>query len=172
MHVKASPLADRYPEKIETMTWLFRGAIAFFLLGILWPLITIKKHVGFWIFSVIDEDNTVSLASGLWHLLIDGHFFLFVVILLFSVLFPVAKLTLCGRIWFKGVTAERQAAWTHWLAVAGKWSMLDVLVVSLLVVILKLGDMVAVQVHLGVLFFAASVILSMLITAQLGKCLK
>ena len=42
--------------------------------------------------------------------------------------------------------------------------MLDVIVVGLLVVILKLGDLVEVRIHAGIYFFAASVVMTMLIT--------
>ena len=163
------PLAQEHPLERERMDWMFGFAGVTFLLGLFWPLLTIKKHVSWWIITFIDERNTVSLASGLRDLLKAGHLLLFGIIFLFSVAFPVTKLGLCSYIWYQGVSQSQKERWIHWLAVAGKWSMLDVMVVSLLVVILKLGDLVDVQVHLGVLFFAVSVILSMLITAEIGK---
>ena len=43
----------------------------------------------------------------------------------------------------------------------GKWSMLDVFVVALLLVSLKLGALAKVEVHYGLYFFTASVILTM-----------
>ena len=163
------PLVKRYPECAEQIKWGFVGTTAFFLLGVLWPLITIKKHVGWWIFTLVDESNTVSLASGLIDLFSNGHLFLFCVIFTFSIVFPTLKLGVLLVLWYRGVAPADEARWLHRLAITGKWSMLDVLVVSLLVVILKLGDLVAVEVHLGVFFFALSVILSMLITARVVK---
>jgi uncharacterized paraquat-inducible protein A len=49
--------------------------------------------------------------------------------------------------------------------------MLDVMVVGLLVVVLKVGEMVSVSVHLGIVFFAISVLLSMVISAVLSRVL-
>ena len=49
--------------------------------------------------------------------------------------------------------------------------MLDVMVVGLLVVIVKIRGMVAVNVHAGLYLFAVSVILTMLMTASIGKML-
>ncbi len=43
----------------------------------------------------------------------------------------------------------------------GRWSMLDVFVVALLVVTTKLGILADVEVHAGIYFFAASVLASM-----------
>ena len=67
--------------------------------------------------------------------------------------------------------ADRCEELAHRLAVFGKWSMLDVMVVGLLVVIVKIRGMVAVNVHAGVYLFAVSVILTMLMTASIGKML-
>ncbi len=46
---------------------------------------------------------------------------------------------------------------------------IDVFVIALLVVSLKLGDMVDVKIHSGIYFFAASVILTMILTQILHK---
>ena len=66
---------------------------------------------------------------------------------------------------------ERCGELAHRLAVFGKWSMLDVIVVGILVVVVKIEGMVSVKVHAGVYFFAASVILTMITTAWIGKML-
>ena len=153
------------------MNWMFGMTGTFFVLGVLWPLFTVKKHAKFWIFTLVNESNTVSLVSGLRDMATHGEMALFAIILLFSVVFPLVKITLCGMIWYWGVSMRLEAIWVHWLAVVGKWSMLDVLVVSLLVVALKLGDLVEVEIHKGVYFFAASVIMSMILTTRISRCL-
>jgi paraquat-inducible protein A len=55
------------------------------------------------------------------------------------------------------------------LSVYGKWSMLDVFVVALLVVSVKLGAMAEARVEIGIYAFAASVILTMLLSAWIGR---
>jgi paraquat-inducible protein A len=51
----------------------------------------------------------------------------------------------------------------------GKWSMLDVFVVAVLVVTVKLGAIANVEMHYGLYFFSAAVILTMIITARIVK---
>lgn len=176
-------------------TWsfgLFWAAAITYPLGIFLPLATISKHVtgrdvtadegsmlaqgARWLMdffdenpTLVDEKNTFSLASGLVELLTQGQIFLFLVVLVFSVLFPLTKLAALGHVVFgnaDAATRERQLAR---LSFWGKWSMLDVFVIALLVVSLKLGDLVDVQIHCGIYFFAASVLLTMLLTQLLHK---
>jgi len=54
----------------------------------------------------------------------------------------------------------------HWMHLYGKWSMLDVFVVAVLLASVKLGALAQVQIHNGLYAFAASVLLTMLITAR------
>jgi paraquat-inducible protein A len=53
--------------------------------------------------------------------------------------------------------------------VYSKWSMLDVFVVALLVVSVKLGSLAQAHVELGIYAFAASVVLTMLLAAWIGR---
>ena len=167
--IKGFPLSLRYPESSKKIKWMFVSTLLFFFLGILWPLITVKKHVGWWIFNFVDESNTVSLASGLLSLLSEGHLLLFLIIFLFSIAFPTAKNGILYILWYHGLPPAEEYRLVKLLGVTGKWSMLDVLVVGLLVVVLKLGDLVSVKVHAGVLFFSVSVITSMLINSNTKK---
>jgi len=51
----------------------------------------------------------------------------------------------------------------------GKWSMLDVFVVAVLLATVKLGAVANVQLHYGLYLFAAAVILTMIVTARVVK---
>lgn len=117
---------------------------------------------------LVDEKNTYSVLSGAWELFESNEIFLAVVIVLFSVAFPCAKLVSLFILCHGGAECSREL---HFKAHAflGKWSMLDVFGIALLVVSLKLGDMVNVEIHSGVYFFAASVILTMILTQVLHK---
>lgn len=112
---------------------------------------------------LVDEKNTYSVLSGAWELFNANEIFLAVVIVLFSVAFPCAKLISLFILCHDGAECSREL---HFKAHAflGKWSMLDVFVIALLVVSLKLGDMVNVEIHSGIYLFAASVILTMSLT--------
>ena len=189
--------ADFSPETGNLCIGLFVAAVATYVLGIFLPLATIRKHMGaldavsaaektgtggaLTTFAstvldffgenptIVDEANTFSLVSGLGELLAHGQFFLFLIILAFSILFPITKMVLLGFIAFYDVDATARERQLKWLTTFGKWSMLDVFVIALLVVSLKLGDLVNVQIHAGLYFFAASVLLTMVLTHILKK---
>ena len=135
-------------------------AIASFFIGVFAPFLTLKK---FFIFN-----NTVSLYSTIFQLFKEDEIFLFTIITLFSVLFPLIKLvvilfSLCFLSAKKG----------HFLLIPlerlGKWSMLDVFVVAIFVVSIKLGNMASVNIHYGVYAFALSVILTKFILWHCGR---
>jgi paraquat-inducible protein A len=133
--------------------------IATYGVGLFGPLFSVSK---FFVFS-----NTVSLASGLQDLFREKEMVLFALIFGFSVVFPILKLGLLFRI-LNGQNQNRkqQAHQLHLLAQFGKWSMLDVFVVAVMLVGLKLGPIANVKIYYGLYAFAGSVILSMLITAM------
>lgn len=60
----------------------------------------------------------------------------------------------------------------NWLSHYGKWSMLDVFVVALLVVIVKLGVLATVEVHYGIYMYAAAGLLIMLCTTVINSIAK
>ncbi len=156
----------------QAMNLMFIAAPIFLILGIFWPLITIETQVGWRFITLIRHANTVSLFSTLTGLLQANSLFLFAIILFFSVLFPIAKLVLSYKLWYsRNLDNKHREKYAHLLAVTGKWSMLDVMVVGLLVVVLKVGEMVSVSVHLGIVFFAISVLLSMVISTVLSRVL-
>lgn len=119
--------------------------------------------------TILDEKNTYSVISGIGELYEKGEIFLVVVLVLFSVLFPCAKLISLFLLCCDGTSARMRELHFKAHAFLGKWSMLDVFVVALLVVSLKLGDLVNVQIHKGVYLFAASVLLTMILTHFLTK---
>jgi len=126
--------------------------------GIVAPVMTLKKLV--WI------KNTFSLGSGILALASEGQILLFILLGLFSVVFPIAKI---GVLFLAANRpGESVMRWLKWLNLLGKWSMLDVFVVAVLLATIKLGALAEVSVHYGLYAFAASVILTM-IGAHLAK---
>ena len=133
------------------------AAIVLYGAGLFGPLFTVEKLL---IFS-----NTVSIASSLLQLAAQGYGFLFVLVLVFSVLLPMAKLgTLAYVRWRRSAAPSPALRWVERLA---KWSMLDVFVVALLVISIKLDFVAEVRIHYGLYAFAASVLLTMAMAALL-----
>ncbi len=150
-------LKDRFP--VQTLFIDIGLVIGFclLLLGIFWPLLTVEK---LWVFR-----NTVSLASGLAQLRKEGEWGLFAIIALFSILLPVLKFALLAYMTNRAdIDATAAHRSLHWLVVVGKWSMLDVFVVALMIVSIKLGGLAQARVHEGVYAFAAAVLVTMALT--------
>jgi paraquat-inducible protein A len=85
----------------------------------------------------------------------------------FSVVLPILKLGVLYRLVSRNeAMQDRGRQLLHWMHLYGKWSMLDVFVVAVLVVAVKLGAIVDVEMRYGLYAFAASVLLTMFITAR------
>ena len=107
-------------------------------------------------------DDQISILGACFRLLEEGELPLFLIILVFTIIFPATKLALAFDAWVRLGPRRRQAAQDPRLDRGlGKWSMLDVFVVALVVVVLKLSYVSDVTVHLGLYIFALAVVLSM-----------
>lgn len=128
---------------------------AFLLMaGWLLPMMTLSRFVFL--------SQEVSLLQGIWELAREGEVFLFVLLAAFSILFPAVKILLGLLIWYGAVSSHRQSHWLRWLDVLGRWSMLDVFVVALIVVAVKVSLVDEVELHGGIYAFTAAILLSML----------
>jgi paraquat-inducible protein A len=130
---------------------------AMLLAGAVLPMFTFSR---FYIFN-----DTFSLASGIFHLLREGEPLLFVVVFSFSILMPVWKMVLLYRLLHaRDRDSAHRRRQLHVLSFLGKWSMLDVFVVAILVVTVKLGAIANITVHAGIYLFTLAVLASMLLT--------
>ena len=149
------------------MSSLTRLKIAWFIVsamliaGAVLPMFTFSQ---FYIFN-----DTFSLASGIFHLLRQGEPLLFIIVFSFSILMPAWKMYLLYRLLHahEGDNARRHRQ-LHVLSFLGKWSMLDVFVVAILVVTVKLGAIANITVHFGLYLFTFAVLASMLLTQKIA----
>lgn len=129
------------------------GSIAF-ILGITVPMMTVKK--------MVLMKNTFTVLSGIGSLLADNTFALGLLLLAFSVLFPLAKfIGMAAYLLYYPPIPTALVRWQHTLSQLAKFSMLDVFFVAQMLMILKLGWLVEVQIHSGIYWFSTAVILSM-----------
>ena len=132
---------------------------SFFIAGVFSPIITLAKFVF--------VENTFSVFSGIVELLQEDKYFLFFIIACFSLLLPLMKMAVILKLLMTKTTeTPKLKKFLHWMHVYGKWSMLDVFIVAVLVVVVKLGPIASVEMHYGLYFFAISVVLTMLLTAR------
>jgi paraquat-inducible protein A len=102
-----------------------------------------------------------SILEGVWAFWEAGKYFLFLVIGVFSVLLPATKTLLCAVIWFAVPRHHPRAArLVRLLAAISKWSMLDVFIIAITVLVLEGSLLSSADVHVGVIAFAAAVLLS------------
>lgn len=130
------------------------------LTGLSWPLMKSKKL--FW-------ESSYSVWTGVVKLWESNDLVLAGVLFFFCLVFPIAKLIALGAIWFMRLAEERRDQLLHWLELLGKWSMLDVFVVAILIVLVKLGPLASVEPREGVYAFCAAIISSMLTTMYINR---
>ena len=129
------------------------------MLGFITPMLTITK------FMVVH--NSLSIISGIKQLFLDGQYLLFIVIAGFSIVLPVAKILLLFNLLHPNTThPDRRKKLLHMMHDYGRWAMLDVMVVAILIVTVKLGAIASIQIHAGLYIFGAAVLLIMFITQQ------
>ena len=128
--------------------------------GLFMPAVTVEQ---FFVF-----DTTKSIAGSIGALFAQGYILLGVIVATFSIVFPFAKLILSFRIWIARDAAspgvQRAIRWTVKL---GRWSMLDVFMVALVVAILTLDMIANVEVHVGLYIFGGAIVVAMLAAHRL-----
>lgn len=128
--------------------------------GVFMPVLTVEQ--------LIMGKRTFSVLSGIGSLYEEGHLALAAVIAAFSVVFPIGKSAALFGVWYGGWTHERRRFLLHGLAFLGKWSMLDVFVVAVIVVAVKMGSWMNAEPRIGIYLFGSSILLSMAATARIG----
>ena len=151
-------IAEKFPRTAITVQALLIVTLLFFIAGISMPILTISR---LWILT--DE---VSVISGLWQLLEDQQYFIFLLIFVFSIVLPVVKLYYLFMLSTKNtIHTQSYSRYLHLMHRYGRWSMLDVFVVAVLIVTVKLGALADIAIEPGMYFFTAAIVLLMLITS-------
>lgn len=148
-----------------TERWLLKlGAVlamAMFLAGAYLPMMTLHKLLVF--------NQSFSVIAGVIELFVTGEYLLGLIIGAFSLLIPGLKLMFLGWILVTNRKSESQRKILRFMHAFGRWSMLDVMVVAVLLVTVKLGAIASVSVHSGLYIFGGAVVLIMLITQRVEK---
>lgn len=127
-------------------------------LGVLLPIMRLER---------MGYHNESSILDGTITLLAKGHVWVGIVVLICSVILPAAKL-LALLILTTGDAILRRShrAWVYRaVEFTGRWGMLDVLAVAVLIAAVKLGESIDITPGPGAAAFTAVVILSLLASA-------
>ena len=137
---------------------IFAVSTIAFVAGLTLPLLELKT---FYVFS--KTPSLIEMITGLWR---AGDLSLAFLVAVFSVILPSCKLAALG-LQMSG-RAELLGPVAQFLPMLGRWAMLDILLVALLVFAAKTSGLASVTTQPGFWFFFISVLLS----AYLGSALK
>lgn len=144
------------------LMWL---SVPMYCLGLFAPLVSLTS---LWVFS-----NTVSVISGLVTLFNSGNYFIFTIIFLFAVLLPTVKLVAMMLCWYQ--SDWRSDSTRKILAIIeqlGRWSMLDVFMIALMVVIVRLGAAGQMQIHWGIYVYTGAILLMIALAGRFHYLVK
>jgi len=161
---------------LSLRAFTFFGAVAALLtltFGLITPImmVTIHKEVEY-LGDVVLSFESKGVIGSIEKLFENGDMVVALVILLFSVLIPVIKTFSLAF-----VSVFMQSSFAHGIVkffkMIGKWSMADVFVVATFLVYLTVdkGEVSRAEVEVGLYFFLAYVIVSMLVSLSADKML-
>lgn len=148
---------DPHPRSAARAAALAAAALIVYPVALFTPVMTIER---------LGHESAASIWHGTITLLAEGHLAVGIAVLCFSIVAPVAKLSAIFAL-TAGVSmrAHHRAATYRFVEWVGRWGMVDVLLVAVLVAMVKLGDLVEVTPGIGVVAFGGVVMLSMLASA-------
>jgi paraquat-inducible protein A len=133
-------------------------ALILYIPANIYPFMTIELY---------GRRNSSTILGGIGDLFAAGSYFIGGVIFLASVVIPLLKLLI---LFYLSLNANRKNSLFktrlyHIVEAIGRWSMLDIFLLAVLVAVMKLGPWSTVQPELGSLLFALVVIFTMIASA-------
>jgi paraquat-inducible protein A len=153
-------LYQRYPWRHDVVLLLVVN-LALLLFSYTMPFMNSERFFFF--------QQEYSLLKSVGMMVDSGYVFLAGIILIFSVLFPVGKLILLLAVWFIPLHSGERYRTTYWIALAGKWSMLDVFIVAMLVILISARTVTKAEPMAGLYVFTFAILLSMGLTQWIQR---
>lgn len=155
-------LHRRHPDSIMRTWALLIAAALLYIPANLLPVLHTRSLFG-------DQDDTI--MSGVVYFWVSGDWPLAVIVFVASILVPMLKLSVLALL---TLTAQRRSSWrphertTLYRIVEriGRWSMLDVFVITLTVALVRFKSLAVITAGWGALAFAAVVVLTMTASLQ------
>ena len=135
------------------------AALILYPLAVSLPMIRVEQF---------GHHTDTSIVEGVISLLSGGHLIVGVIVLLCSIVLPLGKLLALLLLSAGGLYMRRKhkALTYHIVDWTGRWGMLDVLLVAIVVAALKIGDVMDVSAGPAALAFSTVVVLSLLAAAS------
>ena len=157
-----STLRERKVDSIRRTAAFSLAALIFYVPANIYPILRMWRYGAY-------SENTV--WDGCVKLFQNGQWVVAVIVFLASILIPMFKLL---GLFYLVVTAnlgstrrQRERTWIcRIIEVIGPWAMLDVFLLSVLVALVKLGEIATIRPGPGLLAFTAVVVLTILASAS------
>jgi len=153
----AAPVHDRKPDSVQRTAALVFTAAVLYVPANVFPIMTVVSF---------GKGQSDTILSGVVHLAHGGMISLAILVFFASVLVPVLKLVgLSFLLW----SVHRGWRWRardrtflyRIIESVGRWSMIDIFMISILVALVKLGNVATIETGLGATCFAAVVVITM-----------
>ncbi len=114
----------------------------------------------------LGHQHTSSIWSGCEQLLSNGYWLTGLIVVTCSIILPICKLLGLILICRKTFLQQRHKVKTyHFIELTGRWGMLDVMLVAVLVAIVKIGSTINIHAGVGLSVFCICVVLSLCASA-------
>ena len=149
----------RKPDSLNRAWAYLVAAVAMYIPANLYPIMTIRQ------FGHVTADTII---SGVIRLLESGMWPLAALVFFASVIIPILKIIAMVVLLFAArrplgfMRPREQTRLFRAIESVGRWSMVDIFMVSILIALVRLGNFIVIEPGIGTLAFAAVVIFTML----------
>ncbi len=126
-----------------------------FGLGISLPLLRLDR-----LYFLTETPSLLDVIAGLW---LEGSWALALVMGLFSIAFPLVKLYIAFQAGMAGSTIP------GWVGVVGKWSLMDVVLVAIVIFAAKTSGLASAFTQPGLWFYGLSAVIAAIATTALRR---
>ncbi len=147
----------RHPHSVQRTWALILTAVICYIPANIYPIMTVVRF---------GRGAPDTIASGIVHLAAEGQWPIAILVFMASIVVPILKMVVliallvsvqCGWRW----RLLERARLYRFIDVIGRWSMIDVFMISILVALVRLGAVATVVPGVGAAFFAAVVLSTM-----------
>ncbi|WP_421780031.1 paraquat-inducible protein A [Kiloniella litopenaei] len=155
-------LSKRSSGLVRLVPVLLIVALVTLFAGLTIPILRVEK---FFLF-----EDLISISGAIDQLVNSGEYLIAIIIILFSVIFPTIKILVANYIWRARAVGHKSVhRAVKLIDILGKWSMLDVFIVGMIVISAKSSGMANATSQPGMYYFGTSVICSMLAVILLKR---
>lgn len=148
------------PKSITRTLAFSLTALIFYIPANVFPFMTMELY---------GSRNTATIWDGITSLVDAGSWTVAIIVFLASIIIPFLKLTVLFYLALTAKSGKHPRLKTQLFVITdhlGRWSMLDIFLLAVLVALMKLGTWTSVQPELGSLMFALVVVFTMLASAS------